>query len=148
MTFPGLPARVDDPEWERWLLEFPPIPPQTLGEAMRFHRQLTAHLDAMPNPADLTDAERRNVGDDLAHYCMSLQDAQEASLREAWLSLAGSAASLAAKLYFPGAEIILLAIAAGLGLVALGRAYDIKRRQSLIKRLMRRVDKLSWDLKR
>jgi hypothetical protein len=147
MTGRGLPARVADGAWQDWLQGFPPAPRDTLGAAMRYNRELSGHMELMPDPGRLTAYEQRQVGDDLAHYARILQGLQEASLWEAWVALGGSAGSLAAKLYFPGAEILLLALAAGLGMVALGRVYDIKRRQRIINRLIQRIDALSWQLK-
>lgn len=115
---------------------------------MRYRRELMSHLDAMPDPRDLDSFEKRQVGDDLAHYARILQGAQETSLREAWIALAGSGASLLTELYLPGAEIFLLAVAAGFGLVALRRAYDIKRREHIVTSLIKKVDDISWALKR
>ncbi len=148
MAGPGLPTRVANDAWQTWLRDYPVVPAQTLGAAMQYNRSLGDHLDGMPDAGLLNPRKRRLVADDLAHYCRVLQQAQETSLREAWISLLGSGAAVIAKIYFPGAEIFLLLVAAGAGVLALARAYDIKRRERVINALVRRVDDLSWDLKR
>lgn len=148
MAGPGLPSHVADPTWDSWLDRFPPVPAQTLGEALRYQHALLEHLANMPDQHLLDPLESRRVGDDLAHYCRILQGAQQTSLRDAWVALGISSASLVGKMYFPGAELLLLAVAAGAGVIALGRVYDIKRRERIINRLIQRIDDLSWALKR
>lgn len=115
---------------------------------MRYRRELLSHLEQMPEIDFLSAEERRRVGDDLAHYCRMLLGAQETSIREALLALGGNFASIAGSLYFPGAELPLLCLAGGFGMIGAGRIYNIKRREKIITGLSQKIDALSWDLKR
>ena len=149
MTAGGLPTRVSDLEWRRWLGEFPSLPPDaSRNEITVFARRLQSHIDRAPDPAALRRREARDVADDILALAIDLQAQQQAALGVGLVNAATAVIGLLGTVFMPTAALPMAIITAGATIYGTIEASKQRRRDHAINHVLGTLRALGQAMRR